>query len=153
MEAAVNISKPGYFVVPFAQTCSSAHGEIVALQIPAEVLHGKTVTQLLTGLKATLEIADKSSTISESEESSIPAGEDISNGAIPIFRLAPFRKGIYDARVTVITGAPALEGITQRLEGRYLLCGMEQMPATIATVLAVVSLAIGAIVGLLGFFR
>lgn len=154
VDGAIELSAPGRFVLPFDQTCSSSHGETVALRVPAEVLQGTTVTQLLAGLAARLDITDKSgSNVVESAGSEIIWGEEKLDGAIPLFSLAPFRKGAYKATVTVIEGAPALKGIPQRVEGRYLLCGLERMPATIAEVIGIGSVGIGSIVGLVVAFR
>ncbi len=75
------------------------------------------------------------------------------DGAIPIFDIAPFRKGAYQATVTVITGAPALKGIAQRLEGSYLLCGLERFPATIANRIGVVCAGLGTTVGVIVLLR
>ncbi len=69
VDGAIDFSGPGRFVLPFDQTCSSSHGETVALRVPPEVLLGRTITQLLAGLNAKLEITDKSgSNLTESAE-------------------------------------------------------------------------------------
>lgn len=150
VDAAVDFSVPGRFVLPFDQTCSSSHGETVALRVPPEALQGRTITQLLAGLNAKLEIADKSgSHLAQRADSKVIWGEETLDGAIPIFGIAPFRKGAYKATVTVIEGAPALKGIAQRLEGRYLLCGLERLPSTIASGVGVVSAGIGAIIAVI----
>jgi hypothetical protein len=146
VDGAIELSVPGRFVLPFDQTCSSSHGETVALRVPAEALQGTTVAQLLAGLNVKLEITDKSgSHVVASADSETILGAEKLDGAIPIFKIAPFRKGTYEARVTVIEGAPALRGIAQRLEGRYLLCGLERMPAVIASAIGAVSAGIGSI--------
>ena len=150
VDGAIDFSGPGRFVLPFDQTCSSSHGETVALRVPPEVLLGRTITQLLAGLNAKLEITDKSgSNLTESAEWRVIWGEETLDGAIPIFGIAPFRKGAYKATITVVDGAPALKGITQRVEGRYLLCGLERLPATIASGVGVVSTGIGSIGGVI----
>jgi hypothetical protein len=149
VDAAIDFSMPGRFVLPFDQTCSSSHGETVVLRVPPEALLGTTITQLLAGLNAKLEIADKSGSITKSAVSQVIWGEETLDGAIPIFGISPFRKGAYKATVTVIEGAPALNGITQRLEGRYLLCGLEQLPGTIVSGIGIVSAGIGSLVGVI----
>lgn len=152
VDGVVDLSVPGRFVFPFDQTCSSAHGETVALRIPPEALLQTAVTQLLAGLKAKLEITDQArSNVVQNAESKIIWGEETLNGAIPLFGIAPFRRGAYKVTVTVIEGAPALKGVTQRLEGRYVLCGLERMPADIATAAGVVSTGIGGLVGVVVF--
>ncbi len=144
----VDFSTSGRFTFPFDQTCSSSHGETVLLRVPAEALKTTTATQLLAGLNAKLEITNKSkSNIVESANSEIMWGQELLDGAIPIFGIAPFSKGQYEATVTVLEGAPALKGITQRIEGRYLLCGLELLPATIANAVGIGSSVIGSILG------
>src|SRR5262249_18532035 len=69
MDAAVDFSVPGEVVVPFHQTCSSSHSEVVALRLPAAALQGTTITQLLQGARARIEVRGRQSTnIVESAE-------------------------------------------------------------------------------------
>ena len=153
MDGVVDFSAPGRFVLPFEQICSSIHGETVALRVPPEVLLGTTTTQLLVGLNARLEITDKSGhNLVESAGSKAIWGEQTLDGAIPVFGIAPFRKGAYEATITVVEGAPALKGITQRVEGRYLLCGLERLPATILSGVGIVSAGIGSVAGVIVLF-
>lgn len=80
-----------------------------------------------------LEIRSQSATnLIESASAKIVWEDQDLDGAIPIFNIAPFRKGHYVASVTVIEGAPALARHEQILEARYLLCGLEALPAEIA---------------------
>lgn len=148
VDGEVDFSAPGHFSLSFEQTCSSSHGETVALRVPPEVLQSTSVTQLLAGLDARLEITDLSpaTNVVASAEASAMWGDQMLDGAIPLFHVFPFRKGAYRATVTVTEGAPALRGIHQRLEGRYLLCGMEALPALFATILGDASAGSGAIV-------
>lgn len=154
VDAPIDVSAPGRFVLPLEQTCSSSHGETVGLRVPAKAVQGTTITQLLSGLRAHLEIRSRSgSNVVASAESHGMWDEEPRDGAIPIFSVAPFRKGFYEATVTVTEGAPRLKGVTQRLEGRYLLCGLERMPATIASLIGAGSSGIGGIVGVIVFLR
>jgi len=149
----VDVLTPSQFVLPFEQTCSSSHGEVVALRVPPEALRSTTITQLLAGLNATLEITDPPiSNVVLNAYSQAVWGEETLDGAIPIFSIAPFRKGAYKAVITVREGAPGLSGISQRLEGRYLLCGLERMPAVIAAGIGIGSAGIGCVLGLVVAF-
>jgi hypothetical protein len=148
MDGVVDLSAPGQFSLPFDQTCSSAHGQVVGLRLPPEILQNRTITQLLAGLQARLEITSRSSgDVLERADSRIVWAEDTLDGAILIFGLASFPRESYEATITVVEGAPALSGIPQRLEGRYLLCGLERLPAIIDTVAGVGVTGIGAIIG------
>lgn len=154
LDAVVDLSTPGEFVAPFRQTCSASHSEAVLLRVPPEALQATTITQLLNGLSARLEILRRSdTTVVESASAGLSWGGDTIDGAFPIFSVSPFEKGEYDARLTVTAGAPALKGIPQRLEGRYLLCGMEAMPAAIADILGIAASAVGGLVALVLLYR
>lgn len=148
----VDFSQPGQYEAEFDQTCSSAHGEVVALRIPPEVLTNNTATQLLSGLAATIEIRLQSGTgIVDSATAKVLWENQALDGAIPLFNIAPFRKGLYVAKVTVNEGAPALVGHKQILEARYLLCGLEALPAEIAKYFGLGLLVVGLIItGILG---
>ncbi|MFO1512995.1 MAG: hypothetical protein U1F83_08815 [Verrucomicrobiota bacterium] len=133
MKVAVDFSKPGKYETDFNQTCSSSHGEMVALRIPPETLQSNSSTQLLSGLIATIEITAISATnVIESATSDIFWQTEAIDGAIPIFSISPFRKGVYRASIVVTEGASGLAGHEQILEARYLLCGLEALPAEIA---------------------
>lgn len=74
-------------------------------------------------------------------------------GRVPLFMIVPFRKGSYIAALTVIRGAPPLQGIPQTIEGRYELCGLELMPAQFGTLLGILSTGLGGLAGLLVMMR
>lgn len=154
MKCAVDFSKPGQFDANFNQTCSSSHGEMVALRVSPEVLKSITVTQLLAGLEATIEIRQAPG-IDPVETASVKTfwQNETLDGAIPVFPISPFRKGNYQAHVFVTAGAPALAGTAQTLEARYLICGMEAMPAAIARIIGIALTVVGTIVGLVVFLR
>src|SRR5262249_16727778 len=52
--AAVDLSQPGEITLPFHQTCSSSHNEVVLLRVSEKARQAKTFVQLLDGLKARL---------------------------------------------------------------------------------------------------
>ena len=152
MKCAVDFSKPGKFDADFNQTCASSHGEVVALRISPEALKLTTATQLLAGLEATIEIKPASETNTvETASAEILWQNETLDGAVPVFSISPFRKGHYQARVTVTAGAPALAGTTQTLEARYLLCGLEALPAFVARVIGIVLTFVGTIIGVVVF--
>jgi hypothetical protein len=71
---------------------------------------------------------------------------ELIDGAIPIFHLATFKKGEYRARLRVTSGAPRLKGVDQKLEGRYVLCGLEAIPAAIALYTGIAASAVAGVI-------
>ncbi len=142
--------RAGRFVFPSLSARPWSHGETVALRVPPEVLLGRTITQLLAGLTPNWRLPTSLEAISRRvRNGGSSGGRRRSDGAIPIFGIAPFRRAHRKATITVVDGASALKGITQRVEGRYLLCGLERLPATIASEVGVVSTGIGSIGGVI----
>lgn len=154
IDTVVDLSTPGEIVVPFRQTCSSSHSEVIALRVPAAALQGGSITQMLQGASARIQVRSKQDTnVVESAELDLSWSGDLIDGATPIFFVSPFRKGEYEARVSVTVGAPGLKGVPQRLEGRYLLCGMEAMPAEIAKFGGVGSSVLGSLIAIILLYR
>lgn len=154
VEGDIDLSAPGEFVFQFNQTCSISHGESVSLLISPESFKDLTVDELLAGLNARLEIIEQvSNTIVTSASFDYQGRDELVNRVIPIFNIAPFRKGTYEATVTVTGGATKLKGVAQRIEGNYQLCGLEKLPAQIALILGGISLSVGILVGLILAFR
>ncbi len=147
VDAAVDFSQPGQVELPFTQTCATSHGEVVALRVPPEVLEQMVVRLELAKLQATLEIVEKDGgRVLVSVESDKGPVSESSDGEVPLFHFAPFPQGEYVARLTVPDGVPSLQGVGQRLEGRYVLCGLEGWPAQISRVIGVGSLVVGIVV-------
>ena len=147
LEAEVDLSKPGLIELPLRQTCSIAHGQNVVLQLPASALKQHNAAELLNGLDATLTITDAAgSNVVEEAALEIGASSDSPNEAICIFSFPTFHKGTFQAKIKVSRGAPALAGITQRIESRYLLCGLESMIANIALLLGFIGIGLGVVV-------
>jgi len=143
MDVATDFSQPGIFASSFKQTCSQSHGETVLLRVPDSILSNTTPTMLMQGLRAQITIRTLAGEEIYSSTSELLWDDQTMDGAIPIFSLDVFRRGDYEAAVKIHEGAPALAGVNQRLEVRYLLCGLESLPASIATLG-------GSIVGVLG---
>jgi len=154
IDVAVDLSTPGEIVAPFHQTCSSSHSQIVGLRVPAVALQGITIAEVLEGAKARIEIRRKPDTnVIESAELDSSRTSDLIDGAIPIFFISPFQKGEYEAKLKIIAGASRLKGVPQTLEGRYLLCGLEAMPAEIARFGGIGSSALGGLVAMILLYR
>ncbi|HEU5124371.1 MAG TPA: hypothetical protein VFW05_09940 [Verrucomicrobiae bacterium] len=154
IDTAVDFSTLGEFVAPFHQTCSSSHSEVIALRIPSATIEGTTITQLLQGAQARIEVYRKGDTNAvETADLDLSWTGDSLDGAFPVFFVAPFRQGEYEARLTVTAGAPALRGVAQRLEGRYLLCGLEAMPAEIAKIGGIGLSVVGGLIAVVLLYR
>lgn len=154
IDTAVDFSTPGEIVVPFHQTCFSAHSEVIGLRIPATALQGRRITQLLDGASARLEVRRLQTTnVVASAELDLSWAGELIDGVFPVFFVSDFSKGEYEAKVKVETGAPALKGVPQRLEGRYLLCGMEALPAEIAKDGAIIFAILGGLIGIVLLYR
>jgi len=154
IDTVVDFSTPGELVAPFRQTCSSSHSEVIALRVPTAAIQGTTVTQLLQGVQARITVLQKGGTNTvESADLDLSWAGDSLDGAFPVFFVAPFRRGDYEARLTVTAGAPALRGVPQQLEGRYLLCGMEAMPAEIAKIGGIGFSVVGALIAAVLLYR
>lgn len=146
MKCAVDFSKSGEYETVFHQVCSSSHGEVVALRISSDNTITNSFSNLLSGMEATIEIIPVSKTNPvDTASAEILWVDQTLDGAIPIFSISSFQKGDYTARIKVTSGAPALTGKTQQLEGRYLLCGMEALPAFIGRCLGIGLLSIGSL--------
>jgi hypothetical protein len=154
VDTVVDLSTPGEVLTTFRQTCSSAHSEVVALRVPAALLQETATEQLLDGAKGRIEVYGKLDTnIVASAELEMSTDANLVDGAIPVFSLPSFPKGEYEARVIVTSGARALKGVPQRLEGRYLLCGMEALPAVVAKFLGIACSVIGGLVAIVLLYR
>jgi|GEM_PF-2388085 len=157
MEGATDLSKPGELIFPFIQSYSRSHGEVVGLRVPPEVLEKTEAEELIRGLKVRLVITDKGGAVMqacEPDELMLEVFRDPQ--LIPLFRLNSFKKGSYQAKFIILEGVPALSGIPQQMEARYLLCGCERMAGQMVLGLGVVLALPGLFLGwwgLRGLFR
>jgi hypothetical protein len=153
VDGLIDISQHGRFILPFKQTCSTSHSEILSLHLPSNALQGLTIRQILTGLDAKLEITDQRSNVVEHVELATALTDDVCDGTIPLFWIKPFSNGYYVATVTVIQGAPALKAVHQRLVGHYELCGLERLPAVIASIFGMGISGVGSIIGAIILYK
>lgn len=154
IDVTVDLSTPGQSIAPFDQTCSCSHSEVISLRIPEAALKATSITQLVQGLTAEVQVRPKAGTnVVDSSVVDVSSVEDAIDGAYPICRIRTFPRGEYEAKIVVTAGAPALRGIPQQLEGRYLLCGLEAMPGEIAKAVGIGSLALGLVIGGVACYR
>lgn len=135
METTVDLSKPGTVSVPFYQTCSVSHGELIVLDCNIKDDKGNIPDGLLAGLSATIVITDIEGNETDSRNL-VPFGVHPRNdqiignaaGELILADLSTFRTGDYTATITVEDGLPALADYPQTIYARYQLCGCEQIP-------------------------
>ncbi len=135
MESAIDVSKPGEITVPFHQTCSISHGEALFLKCDLEDQSKQSAEKLLGDLSGSLVIKDANGSEIESVKINNTTVQDW-DGKIMLTGFAPFRNGDYVATIRFDSGAAALAEKKQTIYAKYQLCGLEQMPATIASAFA-----------------
>lgn len=144
-EMTVDLSKPGKAVAPFVQTCQSAHSEDVFFNCPElseqQLEH---VEFLFVGLQAEMRIENKSGEVVESiavNSRSI----HYAYGKVVLASFYPFERGDYQVVLDVNSGAQALAGKSQTIYAKYMLCGLEIMPAYLAGIIAIVAMIVGVV--------
>jgi len=147
----VDLSKPGTFSGRFTQTCRVAHGEGIFLIVAASALGNTSPTELLKSLRFTCVISDPGGrpVVEQKLSSEAWSGSRLEGGDIDLISFLPFPEGEYDLTLTVEQGAPALAGVEQRLQARYLLCGLERFPATVSLLLGAGALVVAGLILLL----
>lgn len=146
----VDFSKPGTNTGSFIQTCHSAHSECVGLLLP-ETFTNIVPAQFLSGLSGSLAIFEPN-TSNAVASASCSLSDNPEERFIPLFYIAPFKTGTYRFQLQIFSGATNLHGIPQRLEGQYLLCGLEAWPAVGAKIGAIGCLGLAFISALLFAF-
>lgn len=131
METAIDLSKPGETSVPFHQTCSISHGEALYLKCDLPDDAKQDVGELFKNLSATIAIKDADGSEIEAVKINSKTVQHWDDNII-LAGFAPFRNGDYVATIRVDSGAVSLSGKQQVMYAKYQLCGLEQMPATIA---------------------
>ena len=135
METAFDLSQSGETTVPFRQTCSSSHGEVVCLKCDVPDAAKENSEKFFKGLSGSVVIKDsRGSTIQYVKITAETT--HYFNGEIMLAGFAPFSKGDYVATIRVDSGAAGLAGKPQTIYAKYQLCGLEQLPAVIMGVLA-----------------
>jgi hypothetical protein len=144
IDMAVDFSKSSEYTGTFVQTCSRAHSEMAGLVLSASGTNTSSPSNLLAGLSATLELFEQGT--SNRPDSSVVniGGAQEEDGMLSLFSIDPrLKRGMYNTKIRVNSGAPALQGIQQRLQAKYFLCGLERLPADIARVAAIACLILG----------
>ncbi|MDQ1256439.1 MAG: hypothetical protein QG656_1035 [Candidatus Hydrogenedentes bacterium] len=148
----VDCSVPGSFSGKLVHTCTMAHGGGgLRLEIPPESIPQTELESALEGLRVEGTVTDIKSGAKTAIEASdrflysVPGDEHAILAASLPYDLP---KGEYTLELSVVTGAQRLAGIPQRLVGRYMLCGMEMMPAFLLFLLSCFLLWLDTLLGL-----
>jgi hypothetical protein len=144
----VDFSKPGTYTSNFEQTCSVSHGEIFGLELPKSALDNKEINYLLEGLNANCVITDANG--NEFISLALPDPNTYRKSVyfdnlVTLNQEHPFENGTYHISISVSKGAPALSGIEQKFVARYLLCGIERLPADISRLASIVCFIVGGV--------
>jgi hypothetical protein len=148
VDVAIDLSKPGEFTTPFEQTFANSHSEEIGVVLPPEALNEHPPETLLAGLNGRFEVVDANGVAVKAGDLAQSEARRVDDGFVPLAYFHPFKPGSYELRVEVVDGAPGLVGIEQRLRGRYMLCGIEMLPALVGLILGIVALVIGGTTGL-----
>lgn len=150
----VDLSRPGAFAGEFLQTWEVSHGQGISLHVPANVLAEVPSSNLLASLEFKWRITDSDGEVVREGEvcfdetsSTAPLSQGIIHGgAIQLAYFHPFDRGTYRFNCTVVTGAPGLAGIDQRLVCHYLPCGFEMLPVIFGTITGIAALVIAGVI-------
>jgi hypothetical protein len=125
VDVAVDLSKTGTTTAPFHQTCQSAHGESIFLNV--EGLDLKT-PGALNGLAGKVSIVCDAETVVASDLADAVSVDAGPQNRAQLAWYFPFSNGDYTLVLQVDKPAPQLAGHPQRLSAQYFLCGMEKVP-------------------------
>lgn len=150
IDIAIDMSKAGETMGAFKQTCHISHGEALCLLLPTNMVATTNWTNMIQNVRFVVRIQDVHGKEKVREEFSgdLFWRDYLLDGAIPLLQFAPFENGDYRLTLTVTEGSSALQGVPQRLIARYMLCGLEMMPAFIALMMGIGSLVIAGLVTL-----
>jgi len=150
IDIAIDMSKPGETVGSFKQTCHISHGEALCLLLPSNMVATTDWTNMVQNVRfvARIQDGDGKEKVRGEFTGDLFWRDYLLDGAIPLLQFAAFENGDYRLTLTVTEGASALQGVPQRLIARYMLCGLEMMPAVITLVMGVGSFVIAGLVAL-----
>jgi hypothetical protein len=148
LDLSVDLSQPGTFTVPFKQSWRTCCRQTIDLHIPPHALAKHLPSELLASLDFTWQITDTDGSVVADKESAGQPDWDKGpyEGMIPLAYFRPFALGDYTFSCTVVTGAPALAGLEQRLVCRYRPCGLETLPALFCCIIGIASFAAAGII-------
>jgi hypothetical protein len=132
----VDLSQPGRYTAPFHHTCRCSHGGVLFhLETHQAAMDKGEHANRFEGLKGKISLVDSAGEVVH--EADFAAADLLASFDLP----AP--EGVYSLVVEVTEAAKDLEGMEQALTARYLLCGMEVMPAPIYGLWGMLSTLLG----------
>jgi len=148
IDIAVDLSGPGEFSGEFRQTWRACHGQTINLHVPTNLSSQVSLSNLSDSLEFKCQITDsKGNVVVDDKLAGRPILQDGSdNNIIPLLYFRPFDLGTYMLTFTVISGAPQLAGVEQRLVCQYQPCGLELLPAFFCKVLGIACLMVAGII-------
>ncbi len=141
MLAAIDLSTPGKTTVPFAQTCSMAHGESLNAEVASDGLSASDIEALFIGLRGRIIISDFASV--QVDAADFGGHVLYYDDQVQLAWLGRFPEGHYLATIHVDSGAPGLAHRKHTVFAKYHLCGLENMPTLVGGALALGSGFIG----------
>lgn len=148
IDIAVDVSKLATYSGAFNQTCHIAHGEMICLVVPDQIMKDKDCVKFFEELKLHCVITDdKGTEVMQADFKGVLNG-NTNPGEIPIIFFAPFSDGEYTLDLHVSQAISELKDVPQRLVARYKLCGLELLPAQIGLMIGIGLIALGGTCGL-----
>jgi hypothetical protein len=147
----VDVSKPGEILGEFHQTFRAACSGYLQIVPQSPPSSEKEALALIKGLRGHFSIVgyDRRDVhergIAEAGFVALPIDKDHWAPALERDYFS-FDKGVYQIRLVVDHGAPALAGVPHSLVARYGLCGIEYVPAQILSLIGIVGCIIGGII-------
>jgi hypothetical protein len=150
----IDLSETGEFSAPFLQTCTAAHSEMLCLALSPNGESSHNESNLLSEVRFTCRILNSNGSERLRQEFT---GEtlwqnNLFDGAIPLISLPLFEKGTYTVIITVTQPAIAFRGVLQRINARYMLCGLEMLPAHLSMILGFIAMILAALISGITFF-
>jgi len=148
LDLKVDLSQPGKFNGEFHQTWRACHSQTINLHVPANVIAKIPPSDLLAPLDFKWQITDSDGRVIVDNEFSgrLDWTDRFDGEAITLAYFRPFDLGTYTFGFTVITGAPQLAGIPQRLVSEYQACGLELLPVFFTRALGIIALVVASII-------
>lgn len=144
MEATVDLSQAGSISVPFHQTCSTSHPDVIMMDCNIKDEQGNTPDGLMQDLSVSISITDvEGAEVFNKEISDI--NETFDDGQFWLTDLPHVKKGNYKATIRITEGVPALAGMPQTIYAKCQWCSYEEMSIIMLRILSYVAGFIGLI--------